>query len=434
MSTLLGNLYELYKLQTTGRDEDAKEYSKHLPLDQAKALRINSNFVFQVVSYFARRYVSKQTPELGGVIPQALVDETFVILDQQEYLDMAYAAVVSLRDSWNVLSAVDNDTSGDIFIAVDRHTDKSTRYQDNRYGDLEDSLQWQCYAIVAIYRLMPMFTGDKLVDIKGVYQSLLNGVYRCFQDGDIKRHPLKSVMYDLEPISTDMVSGLALVCAVTRDLHLTRLVASTFEQSDYFIPNTSIDLHPCLIWNPIRAMSYAAVRWCQGKLDEDDKQKVLDMMSIMPYDNKPTNSRSIYGAVTACTLAEALAYMDNDFRVPAIKFVKYQYESSNEMNPEFSGILTSLYHLIGYKTLMENMAEVTLKWAAQFKGLNRTGNVVIEGYDGTYPLPVKYRTSNDYLWQRSAYSNWKDESRDHPNVDYLSVVSRSLTTVYYPVA
>lgn len=423
MSTLISNLYNLYKMQTTGHDEDAKEYSKHLPIDQAKDLRIGSNFVISAIAFFARRYMAKQTPNAGAKMPDALYQEAFTLLTQQEYLDLAYDSIIDIPINWNVLDMIDGDKGGDIFIAVDYHIDNK------HYGDLEDSLQWQCYLAASIYRLLPIYNKPEL---QSVYDGLVNGIARCFVDGDIKRHPLKSIAYDLETISTDMIGGLAIFCAVTKDSRITKLVADTFEKSDYFIPNTSVDMSPCLIWNQIRAMSYAFIRMTQGKLNSDDKSKVLDMMSIMPYDANPPQSRSIYGAVTACNLAEAIAIMDSDFAVPAIEFVKYQYESSNEMNPEFSSILANLYHLIGYKTDMENMIDITLRWSSQFKGLDRKKNLVLDGYDGTYPLPVKYRSSNDYYWQRTAYSTALDTSRDHPNVDLLSILSRALPLSYYP--
>jgi hypothetical protein len=434
MSTLISNLYNLYKLQTTGKDEDAKEFSKHLPVDQAKELRIDSNFMFQVVSFFARRYINKQKPNVGNPMPTNLYNEHMVLLGDKEYLDLAYETIINIRDNWNVLTAVDKEDTHNIFIAIDKHTPLSTRYTDQRYGDLEDSLQWQCYLIAGIHRLLPLFDSERRSVLTNIKSNLMAGVYRCFtEDGNILRHPLKTVEYDLEPISTDMISGLVLLYAVTEDEHLKELIDSTFTKSDYMIPGTTIDLCPSLIWNPIRAMSYAGIRIIQGKLTKDDKQKVLDMMSIMPYDNKPANQRSIYGALTATTLAEALALLDEDFSIPAIKFTQYQYDSSLEMNPEWAGSLAVMYHRIGYKTLMENMTDVTLRWASQYRGLIRKQNESLDGYDGSYPLPLKYRTSNDYYWQRSAYSTWVDTSRDHPNLDLITILGKSLPFVFYPV-
>lgn len=354
-----------------------------------------------------------------------------VKLTQQEYVDLAYETLIDIRDNWNVLTAVDKENTPDIFIAVDKHTENSQRYQDKRYGDLEDSLQWQCLLAVGVYRLLPLFSADKQIEVFNIYQNLLKGVYRCFENDNINRHPLKTVKYDNEPISTDMISALVLLVAVTKDAKLTKLISDSFNYSDYFIPRTTIDLSPNLIWNPIRAMSYAGIRIIQGKLTESDKNKVLDMMSIMPYDKTPANERSIYGALTAVTLCEALGLLHEDFRIPAIKFITYQQESTHEMNPEWSGSLAVLHHHIGYKTLMEDNIELTLKWASQFKDLDRINNEHLSEANRQFPLPLKFRTPNDYYWQRSAYWNHPDISRDHPNVDYITILGKSLPFVFY---
>ena len=434
--------YRLYKFASSGDGESLKEYAKMMPAEEAKSLRTKSPLLFKTISLLARFALRNKVSPKGEPIPK----------EHEKYYqesDLIFAKLLTLnlrvlenQSNWNVLNKIDNSSQG-MFLAVEK--------EDDRYDGFEDALQWNTYYATALIRILPFYSGENARLIKRTINGLLDGIEQCFNDDHaLIRHPLKSIKYDLEPISQDMVSGIAqLLLAVDEDdyINFPKLVdiksktIDVFTKSDYCLmyPDgtaNSYDLSPNPIYNYPKSFIYTALRMIDGKFDSTDKSIVTSMLRIPPYEAKLPQDRSMYGTIVTMNALEAIALNDRDILLEAIEFGEYLANRSYELNPEIDSIMCSLYREAGYKTKMEEYAKRTIKGLSSCLdiGIEKSRDTqVIDPIKGNHPRPPKLRRVDDWFWQRRAYRTGNGTDKVANMVEIAGPLARVAPVYYYPI-
>lgn len=430
------HLYRIYKFVKNNDGESLKEYSKSLSLDEVKSLRIKNRYVFKIVSLLGRFYLRNKSPDKGEPIPEEH-SRYYKIKPLNELIEFS-EKVMENQSSWNVLKLLDGKDEGK-FLAVEKeHGDK--------FDGLEDALQWGSYYCTSLIRAREYYEDKTLVD--EMIKDLLVGISYCVTDNAVKRHPLESIDYDLEPISQDMVSGLIQLLLVPteqdyKDFPMLQTikdrVAKVFKRSDYSLmyPDgtvNSYDLKPNFIYNHLKSFAYTGLRMVTGEYNDWDRYVVQQMLRIMPYSSNKPEDRSMYGSVVAVNFIEAIALNDRELLLDAIDWVQYLVDSSYEMNPEFDSVLSSLYREQGYKTKMEEYADRTVKGLSSMVdiGVEKPGAMITDPIKGNHPRPAVLRRNDDWFWQRRAYGTGVNTSSSCNMIEFSGPLARVLPVMYYP--
>lgn len=425
------HLYRIYKFVKNNDGESLKEYSKSLSLDEVKSLRIKNRYVFKIVSLLGRFYLRNKSPDKGEPIPKE--HNKYYIVKPWVELVLFSLDILYNQDRWNVLKL---DGKEGLFVAVEE--------VDGKYDGFEDQLQWNCYYATSLIRQREYIS----VDIDDYINRLLVGISYCITDNAVKRHPLESIDYDLEPISQDMVSGLIQLLLVPteqdyKDFPMLQTikdrVAKVFKRSDYSLmyPDgtvNSYDLKPNFIYNHLKSFAYTGLRMVTGEYNDWDRYVVQQMLRIMPYSSNKPEDRSMYGSVVAVNFLEAIALSDRELLLDAIDWVQYLVDSSYEMNPEFDSVLSSLYREQGYKTRMEEYADRTVKGLSSMVdiGVEKPGNMKVDTVAGNHPRPAVLRRNDDWFWQRRAYGTGVNTSSSCNMIEFSGPLARVLPVIYYP--
>lgn len=424
------HLYRIYKYIKKGDHESLKEYSKSMSLEEVKGLRIKNRYVFRVISLIARFVLRNKVPPKGESIPtehsiyySKVITGKLLTFNKQ---------IADNQDSWNVLDKLDGKDG--MFVAVEK--------KHGKFDGFEDTLQWNCYYASALLKM------DEYQDNSELIKGLLKGTNACITEVAIKRHPLDSIAYDLEPISQDMVSGLTqLLLMATEENYekypelqvIKNKVVQVFERSDYSLMYAdgtvnSYDLKPNFIYNHIKMFTYVGLRMLTGEYNKWDRYVCQQMLRIMPYSTKEPQGRSMYGSVVGVNALEAIALNDRELLFDAIDWVQYLVDSSYELNPEFDSVMCSLYREQGYKTKMEDYSDRTVKGlSSMFSiGVEKPGNMQMDIIKGNHPRPPLLRRNDDWFWQRRAYGTGVNSGKVCNMVEFSSPLARVLPVLYYP--
>jgi len=433
--------YRLYKFASSGDGESLKEYAKMMPSKETKSLRTKSTFLFKTISLLARFALRNKKSPMGEPIP--LEHKPYYNAGHSTFNDLLKLnhSIVLNQSNWNVLKHIDNNDTG-LFVAVEKNNEI--------FDGFEDCLQWNTYYAASLIKLTSYYNGEQLKDINKTINDLLIGINSCFLDnGALIRHPLKSIDYDLEPISQDMVSGITqlLLTIDEKDYKKFPLLKTikakciyTFTKSDYCLMYSdgeanSYDLSPNLIYNYPKSFVYTGLRMIDGKLDKTDKSIVTSLLRIPAYESKLPEKRSMYGNIVTMNALEAIALNNRELLLEAIAFGEYLANRSYELNPEIDSIMCSLYREAGYKTKMEEYAERTLKglYSCLDIGVEKSHDTQDnDTVPGAHPRPPKLRRIDDWFWQRRAYGTGNGGSKVANMIEIAGPLARIAPVYYYP--
>lgn len=456
---MFSRLYQLYNLLKNGQEETAKEYIKVLPKNDMKKLRLSHpklvNLMCSLASFKTdKMYDASPIPEYKQPI------KTYTTLEVKPFFDHAAKVIDDIATNWNAAQIIDG--RNDIFwLTLDKDAN-------GELHGLEDSLQWTSYFALALINLYDKFshdpdTEDKIHDL--LFRSL-KGIQECFISYDtercIKRHPIKAVKYDLEPISVDMISGLVPLVSLSAPMDLPSviiqeltkvktLMSLAFEENDFIIPGYrpsihSHDLQPNVLWNYGKAMSYIGIK--SEDCSTADLSMLGALLKIKPFNSSEAKDRGgLWGTITAMNLANALIPFIESLNTNLVDFMDENYKIYNYSgNAEFSSLLCQAYQSIAYKSEMEDFAYLTLDTLAPFLDMEFPVNgaqAKIPAYtpSDNVPVPVSSRPRTDYMWQRNGYTAIQPgttfppsdrNSWQHPSLDFLVPFARVSDVVYYP--
>lgn len=453
---LITNLYKLYSLVKKGDDETAKEYLKILPKNDKLNLRIGSPFFFDAVCTLASFKTNKMYDETS--IGPDLGFKRYSKEEAEVFFEHAKKIILDINENWNAAKIIDN--RDDIFwLTLDKD------HNGDLHG-LEDSLQWTTYFIKALYNLRDKFDSEVEDIIDDLIYRSLKGVRECMYVDNgkdcIKRHPIKSVHYDLEPISVDMISGIIPLLEMDSTslpakpmsmlINVLHIFYYTLHDNDFIIPGAtsdidSHDLMPNILWNHSKMLSYIGTKSIVESVDEDDLTYMKALLKIKPFSgDEPQDRGGLWGTITSMNIANTLINRVNPVKIELIEFMDQNYSIYGYSgNAEFASLLCEGYQSIAYKTKMEEFANRTLNELEPFldmefpiDGSNATSkNVPRAG--SSFPYVVSNRPRTDYMWQRSGYrkfyptNNPNDRnSWKHPSLDFLVPFSRIADVMYYP--
>lgn len=457
---LLTNLYKLYSLIKSGDEETAKEYLKILPHDEKLALRFDSPNLVNLACWLASFKTDKMYDQ--SPIGENTHYHEYSTDDAKKFFDHAKKIIQDIHDNWNAANIIDN--RDDIFwLTLDKD-------QEGHLHGLEDSLQWTTYFIKALYSLRDKYDQDFQTTIDDLMLRSLKGVRECMYNDNgircIRRHPIKSIHYDLEPISVDMISGIIPLLDMEGDSTIPSDVENavrdvlynwhyTIFDNDFIIPGatsdiSSHDLKPNVLWNYGKMLSYIGSKVINKVITSDDLTYMEAMLKIKPFNTElPWKRGGLWGTITSMNLANQLIKKTPEVKMQLIDFMDQNYKIYGYSgNAEFASLLCQGYQSIAYKTKMEEFAYRTLKEIEPFMTMefpvngsqSNYGTIPCGKVGSQAPYPVNCRPRTDYMWQRNGYtlhSSGPFSSSDrngwqHPSLDFLVPFARVSDVVYYP--